>query len=79
MLYFYLDLDNGDTCVFKGDRVPTLGEAKEFFKETVQYKEDPREVVYAGEVSFEQAQGLWDLEALEALGDDWLFFEGGNV
>jgi len=85
MFYFTIELTNGDSFVFIGDRVPSVKEADSFFRKTIEWKEaiaeaercgEEIEIQFTEEVSQDRDATLWDLEALEAMGEQWLFFDG---
>ena len=72
MLLFYVEFDNGDSNCYKGDRVPTLDEARTFCKAHIDSNDEWQDVVFVGEIYREQAKGLWDLSRHEEA--DWPIF-----
>jgi CspA family cold shock protein len=85
MLYFIIELANSNAYVFKGDRVPSEDEALVFFLNSPQGKEAVVEanrlggesiIKFTQEITPDEARKFWDLDALEALGDNWAYFDG---
>lgn len=84
-ILFDVFFENGDSMVYRGTRVPTLNEAKAFCAPLIAQYDATATNEHSrwcdvegvgGEVSLEQAIGLWDIPALAMLNDNqWPIFE----